>query len=90
LDWTTGWEIHELGVVQMLGRWVAIVAEAIRVAVSHSRRFWWRTGNRLPGASTQHLRWRLETAYGDSGISADWTDVVDFIEWRRRQRRARK
>jgi len=73
----------------MLGRWMAVIAESLRVAVSHTRRSWWRTGNRLPGPSTPHLRWRLETAYGDPDAGTDWTDMVDFIEWRRRQRRAR-
>jgi hypothetical protein len=75
--------------MRMLGRWVAVMAESLRVAASHTRRAWWRTGNRLPGPSTPHLRWRLETAYGDPDAAADRTDMVDFIEWRRRQRRAR-
>jgi hypothetical protein len=73
----------------MFGRWVGIATEAILVALSHTRRAWWRNGSHLPRASKPHLRWRLETAYGESGARAEWADVVDFIEWRRRQRRAR-
>ena len=73
----------------MIGRWLGIAEEAVRVALSHARRSWWATGNRLPGLSKPHLAWRLETAYGDPSASAEWEDVVDFVEWRRRQRRAR-
>ncbi len=69
---------------------MAIAAESVRTAVSHTRREWWKSGNHLPGASPVHLAWRLETAYGSSDVDPDFADVIDFVQWRRRQRKARR
>lgn len=73
----------------MIGRLVELVPELVRTAISHVRRDWWRTGIRLPRPSQAHLRWRMETAYGSSDATPDRADVIDFVAWRRRQRRAR-
>lgn len=78
-----------IGVERVLGRWLAIAVESVRAAFSHMRREWWRTGNHLPGGSPIHLAWRLETAYGSSETDPAFADVIDFLEWRRRQRKAR-
>lgn len=42
-----------------------------------------------PTPSRAYLRWRSFTAYGDHGAAFESEDVIDFLEWRRRHRRAR-
>ena len=73
----------------MLGRLIRLAPELVRAAASHLRRDWWRSGNHMPRPSVVHLQWRVETAYGQSDAPTEWADVVDFVDWRRRQRRAR-
>lgn len=48
---------------------------------------WWRRRPFLPLPDPEYVRFRLETAYGRTGIaSAD--DVVRYLEWVRTQRSA--
>ena len=42
-----------------------------------------------PTPSRAYLRWRSFTAYGDHNAAFESDDVIDFLEWRRRNRRTR-
>lgn len=37
--------------------------------------------------SDVYLRWRTATVYGDASAAVPPTDVVEFLMWRRRQRK---
>ncbi|MFO7549441.1 MAG: hypothetical protein R6X29_11325 [Acidimicrobiia bacterium] len=63
--------------------------EAMRWWWSHRRRRWWGSAPFLPLPSTAHLDWRLATAYGRADHPLEAGDVVAYLAWRRRARRAR-
>jgi hypothetical protein len=50
---------------------------------------WWARPPYLPRPDREYLAWRIHTAYGDSGAPAA-TDVVDYLEWVKVERRARR
>ena len=59
--------------------------EGMRAALAHVRRRWWRGS---PVLSPEHLAWRRATAYGSADHPIEPEDLVAYLEWRRRQRRA--
>ncbi len=59
-----------------------LLLEAIRAFFAVRRRG-------RPTPSRSYLRWRSYTAYGDHEASFQSEDVIDFLEWRRRNRRTR-
>ncbi len=64
--------------------------EALRAAAAHVRRRWWRSSRPVPTPSSDHLDWRLATAYGDAAHPLEPDDLVAYLSWRRRQRKARR
>jgi hypothetical protein len=70
-------------VVRRVDLWV----EGVRAALAHVRRRWW-TRSAVPTPSTTHLAWRRATAYGSADHPIEPDDLVAYLEWRRRQRRA--
>ncbi|HXV85236.1 MAG TPA: hypothetical protein VD793_00980 [Gemmatimonadales bacterium] len=62
--------------------WVA--RDLVSVLWAFRRRRWYRTAPFLPLPPADYLRWRMYTAYGDSGAVPPMTDVVRFAAWRRR------
>ena len=77
------------GVVKSLG-WVrAFLAVAVRphlwpVALRQAARIarpkWWKHSPFLPLPDAGYLRFRLETAYGDTGAPRP-DDLVSYLEW---------
>ncbi len=62
--------------------------EALRAAAALTPRAWWRTAPRIPAPEPTYLAWRRATAYGSADAPMEADDVVKFLEWRRRFRRA--
>ncbi|NNF65404.1 MAG: hypothetical protein HKN07_14250 [Acidimicrobiia bacterium] len=62
--------------------------EAVRYALSASPRGWWRRRPFLPTLDRAYAEWRVATAYGSADQAIDPHDLVSFLEWRARQRRA--
>jgi len=42
-----------------------------------------------PYPSKAYLKWRIQTAYGNSDAAVSTSDLVHFLEWRRQMRRIR-
>lgn len=53
----------------------------LRVAWRFRRRGWWRRPPFLPLPSVLYIRWRMHTAYGDSGIVPPADDVERYARW---------
>jgi hypothetical protein len=60
--------------------------EALRTLTRLSRRGWWRRSPYLPLPGDGYWQFRMVTAFGGSGESAELTssDVVAYLEWCRR------
>jgi hypothetical protein len=58
--------------------------EAIRTGRALGRQEWWHQLLLVP--ESEHLRWRVMTAYGDPEADLQSDDVVRYLRWRRRQR----
>jgi len=50
---------------------------------------WWRKWPPVPLPDPAYYRFRLETAYGDSGRRPAVSDIVDWLEWCRRENQLR-
>lgn len=61
----------------------------LRVLTGHIRRRWWARAPFLPLPDPSHLAWRRFTLYGDSAHPIDAGDLVSYLEWCRRYRKAR-
>ncbi|MDP8959244.1 MAG: hypothetical protein M3N51_08615 [Actinomycetota bacterium] len=61
--------------------------EALRAVASMSPDGWWRHPPFLPRPHPGYLAWRLVTAYGSPEAPLLGHDVIEYLEWRRRQRR---
>ncbi len=59
--------------------------EGVRAAAAHLRRRWWAGSGVF---APEHLAWRRATAYGSADHPIEPDDLVAYLEWRRRQRRA--
>ena len=57
--------------------WGVAVAQAARLA----RPGWWRRPPFLPVPDPAYLRFRLQTAYGDSDREPEPDDVVTYLHW---------
>ena len=62
--------------------------EAVRAAFASAPRRWWRQSPYLPVPDRTYLAWRTTTAYGVAGAAPPAEDLVAYLRWRRRQRRA--
>ena len=60
---------------------------ALVEAISYSRRQWYLRPPFLPVPSMAYLRFRMETAYGTADALPASKDLVDYLDWCRRQRR---
>ncbi len=63
-------------------------AEAGRALLAVVPSGWWRRPPYLPRREPAHRAWRLETAYGRADAPLRGEDVVAFLQWRRRLRKA--
>ena len=66
------------------GLWCTAV---IQVAVL-ARPGWWKRWPPIPRPDPRYLRFRLETAYGDSEAEIAAGDVVEYLTWCREARLA--
>ena len=53
----------------------------LRVAWRFRRRGWWRRAPFLPIPSATYVRWRMHTAYGESGVVPSADDVERYARW---------
>ena len=67
----------------------SLIVEAIRFALATASPDWFRRRPFLPIPDPAYREWRMSTAYGDGGPEMSVAEVEDFLEWRRRMRRAR-
>ncbi len=63
-------------------------ATGLRVLAGHIRRRWWAHPPFLPLPDPSHLAWRRFTLYGDPAHPIAAADLVSYLEWCRRYRRA--
>ena len=67
--------------MRLVGAWsfwrYALIGEALRTLLA------FRGSGRAP-----YWSWRVETAYGSAGAEVPTADMVAYLRWRRRQRRA--
>ena len=59
------------------GLWGTAIAQVGRLAAPG----WWRRRPFLPLPDPAYLRFRLQTAYGDSDRPPDPADVVTYLHW---------
>jgi hypothetical protein len=62
--------------------------EAVRATVAMSRRGWWRRPPFVPEPEPRYMAWRAATAYGSADADIDRDDLIAYLEWRRRFRKA--
>jgi hypothetical protein len=62
------------------GLWGVAVTQLVRLAAPG----WWRRWPPLPLPTPEYLRFRLQTAYGDTAAHPSPEDVVAYLEWCRR------
>ncbi len=77
------WVDAGLTLVRRPWLWPTALRQLVRLAPSG----WWRRWPPLPRPDPAYLRFRLETAYGDTGREPDSADVVTYLTWCRRQER---
>jgi hypothetical protein len=61
---------------------------AIATLAAASPPGWWRRPPYVPRPDRDYLEWRFHTAYGEDGRPRA-AEVVDYLDWVRRTRRAR-
>lgn len=71
-----GWIRAFLALVARPHLWPVAVRQAARIA----RPRWWRHRPFLPLPDAGYLRFRLETAYGDT-VAPSPSDLVSYLEW---------
>ena len=69
------------------GTWGALRAAPI-VGLHHLRRRWWARPPFIPMFSARHLAWRRATAYGSAKHPVDREDLIAYLAWVGRFRRA--
>jgi hypothetical protein len=72
----TGWLRAFLAVLARPHLWPVAVRQAARIA----RPRWWTHAPFLPLPDAGYLRFRLETAYGES-VAPKPADLVSYLEW---------
>ncbi len=77
-----------LAALRALLRHPGLWGEALRAGAALTPRRWWRRPPFLPVPDRRYVAWRIATAYGrpDAPVAAD--DVLAYLRWRARQRRA--
>ena len=72
-----------LAVARRPGLW----GEAVRTLLAVAPRQWWRRRPFLPLPDADYASWRLATAHGDAAVTLDGSELVSYLEWRKRQHR---
>ncbi len=71
-----------------LGRIIQLARSGLLTGIAHLRRGWWRRPPFMPVPDRAHMAWRRNTAYG-TDRPAEKRDLVAFLLWADRQRKAR-
>ena len=66
-----------VAVLREPGLWVTAIRQIFVLAVDG----WWRKAPFLPLPDAAYFRFRLQTAYGDTGRSPEPHDVVTYLHW---------
>lgn len=64
-------------------------ATALRLAFQAVPRGWWRESPRVPRPDADFIAFRVSTAYGEAGTPRA-AELVEYLEWVRAHRRARR
>ena len=72
-----------LAVVRRPGLW----GEGLRTLLAVSPKQWWSRRPYLPLPDADYTSWRLVTARGDASVGLDASELVSYLEWRKRQHR---
>jgi hypothetical protein len=78
--------------VGLLGQAVArprLFGAMLRAAWRFRARGWWRRPPFLPVPPSEYLRWRLHTAYGDTGRGPTGEEMERYVRWANRLQRGR-
>jgi hypothetical protein len=67
-----------------------LIRDMLGAAWAFRARRWYARAPFLPVPPTSYLRWRLETAYGDSGAVPPAAEAARFLRWATRMRRHNK
>lgn len=67
------------------GLWTTALVVGVRLVP----RRWWRQPPRLPLPDAAYMAFRMETAYGAPDHPPEPADLVEYLEWCRRQGRWR-
>ena len=73
--------------VRAVGRHPSLWGEGMRTLFAVSPRQWWRRRPYLPLPDAEYTAWRLATAYGDASVAPDASELISYLEWRKRQHR---
>lgn len=73
--------------VLAVGRRPGLWGEGLRTLLAVSPRRWWRRRPFLPIPDADYATWRLATAHGNASVALDESELVSFLEWRKRQHR---
>ncbi|HVV36824.1 MAG TPA: hypothetical protein VHC63_09505 [Acidimicrobiales bacterium] len=63
--------------------WWTGARQALRLAAPG----WWKRGSHLPLPDEDYMHFRLVTQYGGEGQHASGTDLVQYLQWCRDERR---
>jgi len=75
------------GVIWAILRRPRLWGEALRAGAALAPRAWWTRRPWLPIPDATYTAWRTATAYGSSDPKLRPSDVVAYLQWRRRFRR---
>ena len=68
-----------------VGRRPQLWAEGLRTLFALAPRGWWRKAPFLPLPEQQYASWRVATSQGSANGDPSVSDVISYLEWRRRQ-----
>lgn len=74
---TLGWVRAAFALCVHPELWATAVRQVFVLAVEG----WWRRAPYLPVPDRAYLRFRLQTAYGDSDRSPDPQDLITYLHW---------
>ena len=78
---STSWTRLSLDLIARAAFRPRLAAALLRVAWRFRSRHWYRRFPFLPLPAPEYVRWRMHTAYGDSGTVPPADDVIRYALW---------